>query len=235
VEPVQPRDKVMMGMLASLGIERGKPFNPAPKLKAAMERGVVDAYHYMQGQADKLFAANLHWPDRHWNFVMTPDKNRGFEFVTEDAIQIDQRAAAWTFFTFYPRVMNEQAGVVYLSPVADDQGRPLAAGGNYRIRVPKDTPAKQFWSITVYDHATWSFIKNPLNRSGRGSTNKAQMQANADGSYDIYFGPKAPAGLESNWIPTQGKRPYIWMRLYGPDEAFWNKSFKMPDAQLITP
>ena len=65
VEPVQPRDKVMMGMLATIGIEPGKPFNPPAKLKVAMERGVADAYYYMQNLATKLFASNLYWPDRH--------------------------------------------------------------------------------------------------------------------------------------------------------------------------
>lgn len=43
VEPAQPRDKVMMGMLATIGIEPGKPFNPPERLKAAMEKGIVDA------------------------------------------------------------------------------------------------------------------------------------------------------------------------------------------------
>ena len=235
IEPMQARDKVMMGMLASLGIERGKPFNPPAKLRAAMERGVVDAYHYMQERTTKLFTENLYWSDRHWNFVMTPDQNRGFEFVTDDAVQIDHRAAAWTFFTFYPRVMSEQAGVVYLSPTADSAGQPLAAGKTYKIHVPQDTPAKQFWSITVYDHATWSFIKNPLQRSGRGSPNKETMKVNTDGSVDVYVGPTAPAGLESNWIPTMGKQPYVWLRLYGPGENFWNKTFKMPDVELVKP
>ena len=60
-----------------------------------------------------------------------------------------------------------------------------------------------------------------------------QMQKNADGSVDVYIGPKAPVGLQSNWIPTLGKEPYIWLRLYGPEEAFWNKSFKMPDVELV--
>jgi len=54
-----------------------------------------------------------------------------------------------------------------------------------------------------------------------------------DGSVDLHFGPKAPAGLESNWIPTMGKEPYVWLRLYGPEEAFWTKSFKMPDAEEV--
>jgi len=60
-----------------------------------------------------------------------------------------------------------------------------------------------------------------------------KMKANDDGSVHLYVGPKAPAGLESNWIPTRGKTPYLWLRLYGPDEAFWSKSFKMPDVELV--
>jgi hypothetical protein len=59
------------------------------------------------------------------------------------------------------------------------------------------------------------------------------MKMNADGSVDIYFGPKAPDGLQSNWIPTQGKRPMPVMRFYGGEEAFFNRSFKLPDAELV--
>ncbi|HXK23438.1 MAG TPA: DUF1214 domain-containing protein [Myxococcota bacterium] len=226
VEPVQPRDKVMMGMLATLGIEPGKPFDPPAKLEAAMERGVVDAYHYMQQLDDKLFASNLYWPDRHWSFVMVPDEKHGFEFVTDDAVEIDKRAAAWFFFTFYPKILTQQAGTVYLAPIADSAGRRLQAGKTYRLRVPKDVPAKQFWSLAVYDRATWAFVKNPLDRAGLGSFNRDTMRMNGDGSVDLYFGPKAPAGLESNWIPTMGKEPYVWLRLYAPEDAFWTKSFR---------
>ena len=59
------------------------------------------------------------------------------------------------------------------------------------------------------------------------------LKVNADGSVDLYFGPKAPAGLESNWLLTMGKKPYVWLRLYGPTEPFWNKSFKMPDVERV--
>ncbi len=59
------------------------------------------------------------------------------------------------------------------------------------------------------------------------------MKKNADGSIDLYFGPKAPTGMESNWIPTEGKEPYPWLRLYAPEEPFWTKSFEMPDVELI--
>jgi hypothetical protein len=233
VEPVQPRDKVMMGLLATIGIERGKPFKPPEKLKAAMEKGVIDAYYYMQKLDTKLFASNLYWPDRHWSFVMVPDAKRGFEFVTDDAIQVDKRAAAWFFFTFYPKELSDRAGTVYLAPIADSAGKPLEAGKTYKLRVPKDIPAKQFWSLTVYNRANWAFIPNKLDRAGLGSFNKNKMKVNDDGSVDLYFGPKAPDDLESNWIPTMDKEPYVWLRLYGPEEAFWKKTFKMPDVELV--
>jgi hypothetical protein len=232
VEPVRPRDEVMMGMLATIGIERGKPFSPQGKIKEALERGVVDAYFYMQQLDAKLFASNLYWPDRHWSFVMVPDEKRGFEFVTNDAVRVDKRAAAWFFFTWYPKVLNDQAGTVYLAPIADQSGQQLVSGKTYRLRVPKDVPARQFWSLTLYDNATWSFIINPLMRNGLSSLQKNSMKLNADGSVDLYVGPEAPAGFESNWLPTMGKQPYLWFRLYAPAEAFWNKSFKMPDVEL---
>jgi hypothetical protein len=101
------------------------------------------------------------------------------------------------------------------------------------VHIPKDIPAKQFWSLTLYDRRTWAFIKNPLDRAGLGSFNINQMKTNPDGSVDLYFGPKAPAGMESNWIPTEDKEPYPWLRLYAPEEPFWNKSFKMPDVELV--
>jgi hypothetical protein len=233
VEPVRPQDKVMMGMLATIGIERGKPFNPPDKLKEAMERGIKDAYFYMQQQTAKMHESNLYWPDRHWSFVMVPDEKKGFEFVTDDAVQIDKRAVAWFFFTWYPKVLTQQAGTVYLAPIADQSGQPIEAGKTYRLHVPKDVPARQFWSLTLYDNATWNFVINPQKRNGLGSLNKDIMKMNADGSVDLYFGPKAPAGFENNWLPTMGKKPYLWFRLYAPGEAFWNKSFELPDVELV--
>ncbi len=99
---------------------------------------------------------------------------------------------------------------MYLAPIADKDGKSLEAGSLYRIRIPKDTPAKQFWSITVYDNANWGFIENPLDRSGLGTFDKDKMKVNDDGSVDIYVGPKAPEG----WNPT-GFRRWTRSRTFG--------------------
>jgi hypothetical protein len=74
---------------------------------------------------------------------------------------------------------------VYLAPIADSSGQPLEAGKTYKLRVPKDVPAKEFWALTVYDCATWAFIPNPLDRAGLGSFNKDTMKVNADGSINF--------------------------------------------------
>mgnify|MGYP001816692265 CR=1 FL=1 len=234
VEPVKVQDKVMMGMLEGIGIAVDRPFTPSTAQKEAMEQGVIDAYHYIQNLAQRHHEQNIYWPDRHWSFVMVPDNKGGFDYVTDTAVKVDKRAAAWSFFTLYPAKLSEKPATVYLAPIKDSKGQPLQAGKIYKINVPKDIPAQQFWSVTVYDAATWAFLDNPVGRSGLGSFNQVQLKTNSDGSVDVYFGPKAPEGKESNWIPTMGKKPYVWLRLYGPGETFWDKSFKMSDVELIT-
>jgi len=234
VEPVEAHDKVMIGLLASIGIERGKPFNPSGAMKEALERGVKDAYFYIQELYTKFIASNLYWPDRHWCFILVPDENQGFSFVADEAVHVDRRAAMWGFGTFYPRVLTMgRMGTSYLAPSADSSGRPLEAGVNYRLRVPADVPARQFWSLQLYDRATWNFIKNPTGRTGLSSFQKDEMKVNADGAVDIYWGPDEPKDLASNWLPTMGKCPYLLFRFYAPTEAFWDKSFKLPDVERL--
>lgn len=233
VEPVRPRDKVMMAMLASIGIEPGKPFNPQGKVKAAMERAVVDAYFYMQERRAKLLSAQPYWPDRHWGDALVTDADRGFQYETANAVQYDQRADMFFAGTVFPKRMPERPATVYLIASADHRGNPLAAEKTYRLRVPKDVPVESFWSLTIYDTATHGFIYNPQERIGLSSRERDSMKLNSDGSVDLYFGPSAPEGWESNWIPTRGKQPLPVMRLYGPQQAFWDKTFKLPDVELV--
>ena len=87
--------------------------------------------------------------------------------------------------------------------------------------------------LTVYDRATWALIYNDLNRTTRSQYDVLNMKKNADGSVTLYVGCKAPAGLEWNWIPTRGKRPYPVFRYYGVTDALNNKTFKMPDFEEV--
>ena len=226
-EPLLERDKVMGGMLASIGIENGKPFKPEGKVKQALEQAVKDGKDYL----DFLFttpgyAWEVFWPDRQWMSVVTPS-SEGFVFDEGDYLLLDARGAMFSFVTFAPRRLGKASA--YIVATKDADGAPLSGDAGYKLTVPANVPVRDFWSIIAYDFDTRSFIYNDLNRVGLSSLDAAEMQVNADGSVDIYFGKSAPPGLESNWIATGGKSFFPMFRLYGPEEAFFDKSFKLND------
>ncbi len=233
VEPVNPQDKVMMGMLASLGIEKGKPFAPDESTKRAMRQAAIDVWFYMQQWFDNFPKEKLYWPDRHYGSLLMTDTNKKFTFVYNDRIDLIERAAEYFWCTYMPKELTDPPAVQYVMATADKDGKLIEAGKLYKIDVPANMPVKQFWALTAYDHATMSFIYSDTNRTTLSSYDLDNMKKNADGGVTIYVGPKAPVGLEANWIPTAGRRPLPAMRLYGPTEAFNNKTFKLPDFELV--
>jgi hypothetical protein len=233
VEPVNPHDKIMMGMLTSLGIEKGKPFTPDETAKKAMRQAAIDAWFYLQYWYDHFPREKLFWPDRHYASLLQADDNRTFTFVYDDRIDLINRAAEYFWCTYMPRVLSDDPATQYLMAVADSNGNPLEAGKSYKLDVPAQMPVKQFWALTVYDRATNAFIYSESNRTTLSSYDLDSMKKNADGGVTIYVGPTAPQGLESNWIPTSGRRPLPAMRLYGPTEAINSKTFKLNDFQLV--
>ena len=234
VEEVFARDKVMMGMLASLGIQKGKPYNPDAKTKQAMRQAVIDAYYYMQ---QRLLhpddPARIWWPDKHWYDVLFHDENDEFVYEYADRIDLDNRADRYFSGTFFPQKIGPKPAVQYLYAVADKNGDALQGGKTYALTMPAKVPVKQFWSLVIYDLETCAFIYNPLERAGLSSFNLPTMQKNNDGSVTLYFGPQPPQGLENNWIPTEGKRPFPVVRFYGPTDEYRDKSWEMPDVELV--
>ena len=233
VEPVREQDKIMMGFLHSLGIEKGKPFAPTAEQTRAMRQAAADAWFFIQNFYDTIPRSHLYWPDRHYMSLMQADANRSFTFVYDGWIDTMARAMQYGCATYLPRKLSETPATEYMISIADKQGEPLAAGAQYRLRVPADMPVKQFWALSVYDRATFAFIYNRLDRTTLSTYDLGTMKKNADGSVDIYIGPTAPPGLEQNWIPTAGKRPLPCMRLYGPTESFNSKAFKLDDLERI--
>jgi hypothetical protein len=85
---------------------------------------------------------------------------------------------------------------------------------------PPNIPAKDFWSITLYDNQTRSMLRTDQQSPSVSSQTKGLL-VNADGSVDVYFGPKAPAGKEQNWIQTVPSNGWnTILRLYGPLEPW---------------
>ena len=232
-EPVNPQDKVMTGMLASLGIEKGEPFAPDDTARRAMRQAAVDAWFYLQHWFDNFPKDKLYWRDRHYASLLQADVNKTFTFVYDDRIDLIGRAAEYFWCTYMPKVLSDSPATQYLMAMADKDGNPLESGRLYKLDVPAEMPVKQFWALTVYDRATMAFVYSDTNRTTLSSYDLDTMTKNADGGVTIYVGPTPPDGLESNWIPTAGKRPLPAMRFYGGTEELNNKTFKMPDFEAV--
>ena len=106
----------------------------------------------------------------------------------------------------------------------------MEGGKNYRLHVPPNVPVREFWSVTVYNLKPSSFFLNAT-RLTLSSLDK-ELRKNADGTVDIYFGPTPPAGRKSNWLYTKpGEKWFTWFRVYGPENAILDKSWRLPDIE----
>jgi hypothetical protein len=89
-----------------------------------------------------------------------------------------------------------------------------------------------YWSVTAYDAERHALIRDQR-RSSRASTSTG-LQKNSDGSVDVFFGPAAPSGKESNWVPTRAGAGFeLLFRLYGPQKPLFDKTWKLPDVEPL--
>jgi hypothetical protein len=232
-EPSESQNPEVLGLFAAIGIKKGQPFAPDARMKnilaeaAAVGNATVRslifpgrdkaAYQYDTGYWKTAFIGGNH------------------EFLAGGARLLDARA----FFHYYATMVTPAmtlkivgAGSQYSMATVDAQGKPLDGSKNYKLHFPPNVPAKDFWSVVVYDNQTRSLLQTdqqyPSVVSQRG------IKANPDGSYDIYFGPKAPEGKESNWIQTiPGKGWNVILRFYGPLEPWFDKSWRPGEIELI--
>jgi hypothetical protein len=129
-------------------------------------------------------------------------------------------------------VKHAGAGQFYLMTIRDKDGEFLDGSGTYRLTVPANPPVRLYWSATVYDRDTHAFIRDQTMLS-RSSLSPG-IQTKADGSVDVWFGPKAPPGKESNWVPTNaGGRFEVFFRLYGPEKPLFDKTWVLPDIEKV--
>jgi hypothetical protein len=230
-EPLMEKDKIMGGMLASLGIEKGKPFEPNGKVKKALEQAVKHGYDYLEYMFETPgYSMDAYWPDSQWMGLREPSEE-GFVFDEGDYLLLDERGSLYHWVTFIPRRLGK--ATTYLALLRDADGNLLSGTAYYRLQVPAKVPTRDFWSVIAYSKKTKAFIYNDEDKVGLSSYNKSKMKLNDDGTVDIYFGKTAPKGLESNWIPTAGEDFFLLFRFYGPEEPLFDRTFKLPDMEKI--
>lgn len=227
-EPVQERDLAVMGQLQSVGIEKGKEFKPDAATREILKRSVAEAHAGFMHSVTSLptFAEGSNW-----TLPVNPlGPETDFSFERNGRIELDLRAEMFFFGCAPPKKLG--AATFYLLGSKDASAALLEGDKTYRLRVPPNVPARQFWAVTVYDLETAAFIRE----APKLEVNSYQkLEKNADGSVDVFFGPKAPDGKTSNWVYTAPGK--LWMslfRFYGPEKPLYEKTWKLPDIERVS-
>ena len=226
-EPWLTRDKVMIEYLKTIGIERSKPYDSNIKNKSILDEAAKEAHAFIAMKYEAGFVPPF-FDGTHWAVPIPKETidGMGSLFADPNEYAIDGRAVMYHMAYFSPKQLG--AGQFYLVSIEDKEGQQFDGKKTYRLTIPAHAPVKQYWSATIYDRETHALIRE-TSRSSLAS-NADSVQKNADDSVDIYFGPTAPAGKESNWVPTNGRDFEILFRLYGPKKTFFEKTWVLPDA-----
>ena len=231
-EPAEVFTPLERFYMQSIGIEKGKKFNPDAKTKALLSAAArVAAAMARANSFASRDSDTFYYKDRQWQGV----GDVPYTFMKDGVLAVDRRA-----FVYYmalgnsPAMMSKNIGVgsQYLWTYKDAKGNFLDGAKNYRLHVPPKIPINNFWSVLVYDSLSRSELQN-----GQPFPSVSQYtdpKINADGSVDIYFGPKMPKGQEKNWIRTVPKKGWFPIfRFYGPMEPFFDKSWKLNDIEQV--
>lgn len=235
-EPAVPSFLPMYGLLAELGIEKGKPFTPDTRMKDILTRTAEEGRDQMLVSAfDSNRPDRINWPDRKWEWVGLVPNSAQFE--TADGIDLEARDRWFAqAIVTSPAMFNRKAGAgsLYWLSTRDDTGAYLDGGKNYKLTMPQPVPGKLFWSVTIYDTATRSQVQTDQDKAALRSMFELK-DVNTSAPADLYFGPDAPTGNEAHWIKTEpGKGWFAYIRIYGPEEAAFDKSWKPGDFTEVS-
>ena len=229
-EPVETYNLSMMGLLAKVGVRKGEPFKPSAELEAIHAKAAPEALQYMIEEYHRVLNPPF-FKDRKWSSLMPPGAVET-DFSYEHPNYFDYHARGALYYAIISSVKNYGAASFYLDLAETPDGQWLDGSKNYKLTMPAGVPVNDFWAITTYDLQTASYLRD-LEPSSIDSNMKG-VKKNADGSVDIYFGPKAPKGKKSNWLPTDPKRRFFLLaRFYGPKTEILNGSFVLNDMERL--
>jgi hypothetical protein len=232
-EPTEALDAERAGQLAAIGLVAGQPFAP----DARMRRILAKAAEIGAGMARTVAYA-----PRDPEGVLYGSWKMGFvggshEFLRNGARLLDARTQFHYLATVVtPAMAHAQigAGSAYAYTIHDSHGDLLDGARTYRLHVDPDVPAKNFWAVDVYDTQTRSLLQVPSTIWPALASNTGTLRPNDDGSHDLYFGPVAPEGRETNWVETiPGKSWFQLFRLYGPLQPWFDQTWRLNEFEPL--
>ncbi len=236
-EPLDCFDPELRGLAASIGIVKGKKFAPDARMKKTLTEAVAVANATARAMSFRnRDPRSPIYPNSQWKTGFIGDDYRWLDGDGMAGRNLDAR----TLF-FYVATVNTPAmamkmvgkGSQYAFISADKTGADLDGGKTFRLNIPANVPAKDFWSVVVYDPQTRSELQTSQPFPSKNSK-RAKLITNADGSVDLYFGPTAPPGKEANWTQTVPKKNWFALfRLYGPLEPWFDKTWKPGEIELV--
>jgi hypothetical protein len=236
-EPSDSYHPEVLGQLAAIGIEKGKPFAPDERMKRILTEAVAvgNATARTINLRPRMEGAYF-YPDSNW---FTGFVGGSHEFLSQPGVRnLDAR----TLFHYYatgitPAMARQLVGIgsQYAVSTVDSDGKPFDGSMTYKVQLPPNIPAKDFWSMVVYDNQTRSMLQTDQQFPSTGSL-KQDIVINDDTSVDLWFGPTAPEGHEANWVQTvPGKGWNVVLRLYGPLEPWFDKTWQPGEFEQVQP
>ncbi len=241
-EPLDMLDPETRGLFASIGMEKGKTFAPDARMKKILTDAVVIGNATARSivwhpRTDGTMKGIRIYPDTDSAWVMAFHKKNVF-FNGDDGKTMNSDARItfhypYTAVTPAMAVTTAGAGSDYATAFVDSGKQPFDGSSTYMLHLPKDPPVNNFWALTLYDNQTRSQLQTSQKFPTVGSQTEG-VKKNADGSYDIYFGPKAPEGFENNWLETvPDKGWFTILRMYGPLEPWIKKTWRPGEIELV--
>lgn len=253
-QPATSYDVELAGQLAAIGIVHGKEFKPDDRMKKILSDAAAFGqatgrslnWRYAMKHPDWAYYDGSQWGSMLWEggaFFETPpplfEDGMFKPLPPTGARTLDSRAAFYYGYTLdSPGMIMRIPGVgsQYLMAFLDSEGDPFDGAKTYKVTLPKDIPAKAFWSFTLYDNQTRSMLQTPQKypRAGSQSYPSPAAEVDAEGATTVYFGPEQPDGVKrGNWIQTDPKKGWFTLlRLYSPLPSFFDKSWRPTEIEL---
>ncbi len=235
-EPINEYDKIMYGMLATIGIRKGQKFDPSPEVAAILERAAKDAQHYVIKHIKTGESFNQFWEGSVWGtFDLTAEEIMTFStFNMDDGLFYEDRILTFFYFSggWYKNYdASKPAATAYMMTARDGDGIPLDATKTYKIHAPANPPIRDFWSLIAYGLKSRTFIKSPKSTV---TSDDEGVKMNDDGSIDLYLSPKPVKGYEANTLITSPEEPaFLMFRFYGAKPELWEKKWILGDPELV--